>query len=655
MKLILGGDLKEMLAQRPGGLAPQHVLAVAQQIGSALDTGALRGLIHRDVKPANILLEDRGGEWHCYLVDYGIAKHSAAATLTQANQFVGTLLYIAPEQIEGKATTGATDQYSLGCVLFESLTGQPPFVAAGNNPVTLLHAHLSQPPPTVTAVRPALPPALDSVIQRALAKNPLERYASCADLAAALSAALAGGPDAWGTGPRDKVGPQPPPPPPDGTALLPGPVPATTPRRRRGLVVTVVAAVALLAVAGVLLAVSLMDGETPVATGGTETPTATAAPGGTEVGGATSEPTVTEAQTEVGTSPSTEVASANPGPPDAPTTPLAVTAGDSEGGTTPTAIAVVLAGEEPVAWTDAAAINRQPSWAPDGGIVFASNRGGNEFGLWRLGAAAAQPGQLTGGATDLDPAVSPDGAYVAFARLVPDGTTDLWVLAVATGELQQITSGPATDLRPAWAPGRQRDRLHVRPAHRRPRRARHPPHGLRARRRAGRRCTEGRGRRGRRRLPPRLDAGRRGDRLHVERPGHARRPAPASRGRAPAAARRRPSGQRAQRRHLTRRALGGLPARSRGRAQRCLGRDHRWPPRPAGDHRGGRPRLVERGVGYVVNSRSRLSRACCCSDVIAACSAMSLEVSPPILSLPVMNACMPAAWSASTNILRAVA
>ncbi len=455
MKLIPGGDLKEMLAQRPGGLAPQHVLAVAQQIGSALDTGALRGLIHRDVKPANILLEDRGGEWHCYLVDYGIAKHSAAATLTKANQFVGTLLYIAPEQIEGKATTGATDQYSLGCVLYEALTGQPPFAAAGDNPVTLLHAHLSQAPPRVTAVRPALPPALDSVIQRALAKNPLERYASCGDLARALGAGVAGGPDAWGTGPRDKVGAPTAQPPPGGTALLPGGAAAAPPpRRRRGLLVTVIVAIVLLGVAGTLLALANRDDEPEVA-GATEAAGTEA--GGTEEGateaGATepsaTDPAATEAPT--GDPQATALATPEASEATAPTTPLAVTAGDSEGGVTPTAIAVVVAGDDPVAWTPADAINRQPTWAPDGGIVFASNRGGSEFGLWRLGAAAAQPGQLTSGATDLDPAVSPDGASVAFARL-EDGTTDLWVLDIASGELQQVTSGPATDLRPAWSP-----------------------------------------------------------------------------------------------------------------------------------------------------------------------------------------------------------
>ena len=592
MKLIPGGDLKDMLAQRPGGLAPQHVMAVAQQIGSALDTGALRGLIHRDVKPANILLEDRGGEWHCYLVDYGIAKHSAAATLTKTNQFVGTLLYIAPEQIEGKATTGATDQYSLGCVLYEALTGQPPFAAAGDNPVTLLHAHMSQPPPRVTAVRPALPPALDSVIQRALAKNPLERYASCGDLARALGAGVAGGPDAWGTGPRDKVGAPTPQPPPGGTALLPGGVAAAPPpRRRRGLLVTVIVAVVLLGVAGTLLALANRDDEPQV---GGATEAAGTEEAATEAGA--TEPTATDpAATEATTGdPQATAPLATPEASEAtaPTTPLAVTAGDSEGGVTPTAIAVVVAGDDPVAWTPADAINRQPTWAPDGGIVFASNRGGSEFGLWRLGAAAAQPGQLTSGATDLDPAVSPDGASVAFARA--GGRHHRPV-----GPRHRVGRAPAGDERTRHRPAprlvsrRQRDRVHVRPAHRRSHRARHPPRGLRAGRRAGDRRTEGRGHGRRGRLPPGLDAGRRRDRLHVGCAGHARHPAATAGRRAAAAAGRRPPGQRAQRRHLTRRALGGLPARPRRRAQRRLGRDGRRPQRPAGDHRGGRPRLVD--------------------------------------------------------------
>src|SRR4029077_17388980 len=135
-------------------------------VAAALDEAHAHDLIHRDVKPANILIERETSQ--VYLTDFGLARLGSATGFTRTGSFLGTAHYCAPEQIEGKKLDGRADIYSLGCVLFHSLKGQPPFPRESE--VAVIHAHLTDPPPALTTIRPDLPRSLDGVIVTAMAK-----------------------------------------------------------------------------------------------------------------------------------------------------------------------------------------------------------------------------------------------------------------------------------------------------------------------------------------------------------------------------------------------------------------------------------------------------------------------------------------------------
>jgi serine/threonine protein kinase len=192
MRYVRGGDVGSLIG-RSGPLPAARVKEIVAQAASALDAAHARGLVHRDVKPANMLLESSGGirdrSDHVYLSDFGLSKGTLAPSrLTAKNQFLGTLDYAAPEQIEGRPLDGASDQYALACSAFEMLCGEPPF--RREQGVSVMYAHLSEPPPLVTGRRPDLPAAVDEVLAKGLAKAPGDRYASCREFAAALRLAL---------------------------------------------------------------------------------------------------------------------------------------------------------------------------------------------------------------------------------------------------------------------------------------------------------------------------------------------------------------------------------------------------------------------------------------------------------------------------------
>lgn len=190
MRLIEGSDLRELIA-REGALDPERAARIVGQAAAGLDAAHARRLVHRDVKPANILMARPGRpDEHAYLTDFGLTKVVDAAGLTQTGEFVGTLDYIAPEQCRGEQVDGRADVYSLGCVLFEALTGRVPFPRASD--VAKLYAHVSEPPPPPRAIVPSLSPALDAVVVRALSKEPAARQPSAGDLGRAATAALAG-------------------------------------------------------------------------------------------------------------------------------------------------------------------------------------------------------------------------------------------------------------------------------------------------------------------------------------------------------------------------------------------------------------------------------------------------------------------------------
>ncbi|TQK42965.1 serine/threonine-protein kinase [Streptomyces sp. SLBN-118] len=187
MRYVAGQDLRALL-DRKGPLSVHAAGRIAAQVASALDAAHDHDLVHRDVKPGNILVAagtDSDHPEHVYLTDFGLTKKSLSLTgFTTVGQFVGTLDYVAPEQISGRPVDGRCDVYSLACVVHEMMAGAPPFQR--DDDMALLWAHQYDPPPPLTEQRPDLPAAVDAVLARALAKSPDERYDSCLAFVSAL-------------------------------------------------------------------------------------------------------------------------------------------------------------------------------------------------------------------------------------------------------------------------------------------------------------------------------------------------------------------------------------------------------------------------------------------------------------------------------------
>jgi tRNA A-37 threonylcarbamoyl transferase component Bud32 len=202
MQYIEGDDLAAML-RREGRLRPYRAVDVCRQVASALDAAHAMGLIHRDVKPANVLIEGRTA----FLTDFGLTKRleGTRTQITRAGDVVGTIHYVAPEQIEGAQVSARSDVYSLGCLLYHCLSGQVPF--ARETDVAVIYAHLSEEPTPLSALRPELPAGLDAVIAKALDKSSDRRFPTCGDLIAAARAVIdAAGPLSETMPPRQSTG-----------------------------------------------------------------------------------------------------------------------------------------------------------------------------------------------------------------------------------------------------------------------------------------------------------------------------------------------------------------------------------------------------------------------------------------------------------------
>jgi serine/threonine protein kinase len=221
MDFVEGESVSARQKRTPGPLPLEHVESISLDISSALDHAHKRGLIHRDLKPSNILLDEAG---KAYLTDFGIALAVGEERLTRTGMAVGTVHYMSPEQIaRPREIDQRTDIYSFGCVLYDMLTGRPPFVSAeGDTDFTVMNGHLTQPPPPIRSQNAEVPEALEHVVMKCLAKDPSARYATSEELARALRRVFR--PDAP-TGPLES--PQP-------------PAPAPPPAGRRGLLLLVV-------------------------------------------------------------------------------------------------------------------------------------------------------------------------------------------------------------------------------------------------------------------------------------------------------------------------------------------------------------------------------------------------------------------------------
>jgi serine/threonine-protein kinase len=189
MRFVAGGDVRSLLG-RSGAMSAGRETGIVSAVGSALDAAHRAGLVHRDVKPANMLIDVRPGRPdHVYLSDFGLSKGALpSGGVTRAGHVVGTPAYLAPEQGSGGKIDGRTDQYSLACVAYELLTGVPPFLR--DDAAAMVYAHLWEPPPLATARQPSLPSAVDSVLARAMSKHPDQRFLTCQEFAEALRAAL---------------------------------------------------------------------------------------------------------------------------------------------------------------------------------------------------------------------------------------------------------------------------------------------------------------------------------------------------------------------------------------------------------------------------------------------------------------------------------
>ena len=191
MRYVVGTDLKALL-RAEGAFGPERALVLVGQVASALDAAHERGLVHRDVKPSNVLLTGQPGEEHCYLADFGLSTSASDRSVAEAGQMLGTIDYVAPEQIRGADVDGRADVYSLTCLLYECLVGEVPFRRASD--VAVIYAHLEEPLPKASEREASLPATVDEVLGRGTAKIPDERWQTCAALVEATRSAFGGRP-----------------------------------------------------------------------------------------------------------------------------------------------------------------------------------------------------------------------------------------------------------------------------------------------------------------------------------------------------------------------------------------------------------------------------------------------------------------------------
>jgi serine/threonine-protein kinase len=446
MRFVPGSDLGRVL-RREAPLDPIRTLGIVEQVADALDAAHARGLVHRDVKPSNVLLEDRGQEW-AWLSDFGLTKRMDGSMQLTREGLVGTLEYIAPEVIERGMVDGRSDQYALACVAYHCLAGRPPFMATSE--ARLLHAHLHETAPPIAGVGTE-PDRVDDAIRRGLAKVPAARYQSCRAFADELRRAVEAAPIA-------------------SAAVVAGGSPGT-PGAPEGAAQS--SRYGRLALAGrgrqvgsaMLLAGAVVGSVFLVARPREATRGLALLPSGSAAGSAAStvspsDPAALSAS--VVPTPAAALSPARLTGPDG----VIVFAGDRDGDFD--IWAMRPDGTDVTRITRGPARERSPSVSADGTrIVYAVGRTGDRE-IWLIDTARdGDPRQLTGdGNDDFEPAISPDGRHIAWVSTRSDGVhRHIWLM---TDEGEGFREGDATDLtddplttgnhsqRPAWFPDNER-------------------------------------------------------------------------------------------------------------------------------------------------------------------------------------------------------
>ncbi len=433
---FLPGRPLDRIMREEGPLEPERALTVARDIGAALDHAHSLDLVHRDVKPSNIIVGDDG---HATLTDFGLVRAALQSTLSTTMGLIGTPTYMSPEQCEGEELDGRSDLYALAVVLYEMLTGRAPFQA--DTPLAVMRGHADKPPPPPRALNPRLSEPLEAVLLRSLAKDRAARYASGAGLAEALEQALQA---------RDARKPT------AHAAVTQAPAKAEKApgKRMPGWVLLLggVLAVAIVAVALVLLS----GGDTGAETRTPEpTQVVAAAPTSTTAPTRTSTPSSTFTPTPTRTSTPTPTNTPRPSP-----TPLVGGSGriafrSSRDGNAE--IYVMNAdGSGQIRLTDNPASDGSPAWSPDGTrIAFTSERDGN-WEIYVMNADGNKQTRLTDNlAEDRYPAWSPDGTRIAF-QSERDGNDEIYVMNDDGSDQTRLTDNPAPDIRGAWSPDGKR-------------------------------------------------------------------------------------------------------------------------------------------------------------------------------------------------------
>jgi Tol biopolymer transport system component/predicted Ser/Thr protein kinase len=443
MEYLEGRTLKEVIEQE-SPMPPKRVQGIVSQIGAALDYAHRRGFIHRDVKPANIFV---GEGDRVTLTDFGIAKAaSEAQQLTRTGILMGTPEYMSPEQASGSKVDHRTDLYALGVVLYQMVVGQAPF--RGTTPHATLHAVIYEAPPPPRELNPSVTPALESVVMKAVAKQPGARFQTGAEMTSALQAALSG---------RGAVAAVPPP---SGRPARPETVAArqeAQPSRKGSPVIWIlvaIAAVLVLVLGGLFLLLggngdsgTSLPNETEGVVWQTPTPVPTLESGGTAVG-----PTVTvPAPTDTEPVPTV----APPTPEDTPAAPSHTAAPPGDTPVPPTETPIPPT-DTPIPPTDTPVPPTKP--APEaqfGRLAFSSDRQGAPE-IFAISLPGGSPVRLTNnGANDWLPDWSPDGSRIAFTSN-RTGSYDIWAMGGNGGSQQAIVTTGAWDEYGRWAPDGQR-------------------------------------------------------------------------------------------------------------------------------------------------------------------------------------------------------